>query len=49
VITQLNRDGEPNVNIGLNFIGPAGTFRELPRASEMTDQNYISASRMERR
>lgn len=43
-----NRDGEPNVNIGLNFIGPAGTFRELPRASEITDANYIKASRMER-
>ncbi len=31
----LNRDGEPNINLGLNFIGPCGTFRELPRASEM--------------
>jgi hypothetical protein len=31
----LNRDGEPNINLGLNFIGPAGTFRELPKASEM--------------
>ena len=43
-----NRDGEPNVNIGLNFIGPAGTFRELPKASEITDANYMKASRMER-
>ena len=41
-----NRDGEPNVNIGLNFIGPSGTFRELPRASEITDENYVKASRM---
>lgn len=41
-----NRDGEPNVNIGLNFIGPAGTFRELPRASEITDAQYVKASRM---
>lgn len=31
-----NRDGEPNINVGLNFIGPCGTFRELPRASEMS-------------
>lgn len=31
-----NRDGEPNINIGLNFIGPVGTFRELPRADKMT-------------
>lgn len=30
-----NRDGEPNINVGLNFIGPCGTFRELPKASEM--------------
>lgn len=35
-----NRDGEPNVNLGLNFIGPNGTFRELPRASEMTNALY---------
>jgi replicative DNA helicase len=41
-----NRDGEPNVNIGLNFIGPAGTFRELPKASEITDANYDKAARM---
>jgi len=32
-----NRDGEPNINLGLNFIGPCGTFRELPRASEVTE------------
>lgn len=41
-----NRDGEPNVNIGLNFIGPSGTFRELPKASEMTDAHYEKASTM---
>lgn len=29
-----NRDGEPNVNIGLYFEGSVGTFRELPRADE---------------
>jgi hypothetical protein len=38
MLTILNRDGEPNVNIGLNFIGPCGTFRELPRAGEMNTQ-----------
>ena len=32
-----NRDGEPNINLGLNFIGPCGTFRELPRQADMTD------------
>lgn len=41
-----NRDGEPNVNIGLNFIGPAGTFRELPKATEITDEQYNKAARM---
>tara|TARA_R110002126_G_scaffold47605_3_gene133348 strand:+ start:3784 stop:3975 length:192 start_codon:yes stop_codon:yes gene_type:complete len=46
MITQLNRDGEPNVNVGLNFIGPAGTFRELPKASEITDEDYNRAARM---
>lgn len=39
-----NRDGEPNINIGLNFIGPAGTFREMPRASEMNDAYYHNCS-----
>lgn len=36
MITKTNRDGEPNVNVGLNFIGPAGTFRELPKSADMT-------------
>jgi len=40
-----NRDGEPNVNLALNFIGPCGTFRELPRSSEMTpERNEYAAS-----
>lgn len=39
-----NRDGEPNINLGLNFIGPSGTFRELPKASEMTDAKYNYAA-----
>ena len=40
-----NRDGEPNVNLGLNFIGPCGTFRELPKSSDMTEgMNQYAAS-----
>tara|TARA_R110000796_G_scaffold43634_3_gene107162 strand:+ start:7627 stop:8760 length:1134 start_codon:yes stop_codon:yes gene_type:complete len=40
-----NRDGEPNINLGLNFIGPCGTFRELPRSSEMSpERNAYAAS-----
>lgn len=35
-----NRDGEPNINLGLNFIGPCGTFRELPKAIEMNPDSY---------
>lgn len=35
-----NRDGEPNINLGLNFVGASGTFRELPKASEMTPELY---------
>lgn len=42
-----NRDGEPNINIGLNFIGPAGTFRELPRANEITKEQYNYASSLQ--
>lgn len=44
-----NRDGEPNINVGLNFIGPCGTFRELPRTNQMTSTieeqavNFINA------
>lgn len=30
-----NRDGEPNINIGLHFNGKIGTFQELPRAEDM--------------
>lgn len=41
-----NRDGEPNVNLGLNFIGPCGTFRELPKASEMNQDIEKLASTM---
>lgn len=40
MITKTNRDGEPNINIGLNFIGPVGTFRELPQAEKMTEGAY---------
>lgn len=39
-----NRDGEPNINLGLNFIGPCGTFREMPKASEITSAHYDAAS-----
>lgn len=40
MLTKLNRDGEPNINLGLNFIGASGTFRELPKAAEMTPELY---------
>lgn len=36
-----NRDGAANISIGLNFIGEVGYFRELPRADQMTLQDYI--------
>lgn len=39
-----NRDGEPNINIGLNFIGAAGTFREMPRAKDMNDAYYHASA-----
>jgi len=42
-----NRDGEPNVNLGLNFIGPCGTFRELPMSSEMNTARNEYAARLE--
>ena len=38
-----NRDGEPNVNVGLNFVDAAGCFRELPRPGEMTEGTYNNA------
>lgn len=41
-----NRDGEPNINLGLNFIGPCGTFRELPRSKDMTEDIEQMASAM---
>jgi hypothetical protein len=44
-----NRDGEPNVNLGLNFIGPSGTFRELPKASETTTDIEDAAVKMTNR
>ena len=42
-----NRDGEPNINIGLNFIGPVGTFRELPKADVMTSGQCAYAADMD--
>jgi hypothetical protein len=45
-ITTLNRDGEPNINLGLNFIGPCGTFRELPKTSDMNADIEQAASTM---
>lgn len=42
-----NRDGEPNVNVGLNFIDKAGCFRELPRPDKMTPGIYNSAFNLE--
>lgn len=41
-----NRDGEPNINVGLNFIGPVGTFRELPKANDMTEAHCEYAANM---
>jgi len=41
-----NRNGEPGVNLGLNFIGPSGTFRELPVAAQMNDALYNEARTM---
>lgn len=41
-----NRDGEPNINLGLNFIGPCGTFRELPKASDMNNEIEEVAANM---
>jgi len=41
-----NRDGEPNINIGLNFIDKVGTFRELPPAKEMNNDMYKYAFEM---
>lgn len=43
MITLSNRDGEPNINVGLNFIGPVGTFRELPIPSKMSNSIYDSS------
>lgn len=41
-----NRSGEPNINLGLNFIGPCGTFRELPKASEITPEIEFQAKQL---
>lgn len=41
-----NRFGEPNINIGLNFIDVAGTFRELPSPKDMTADIYNMAANM---
>lgn len=44
MLTILNRDGEPNINVGLNFIGPVGTFREMPTVSQMNETYYNTAA-----
>ncbi len=42
-----SREGEPNINIGLNFITKAGTFREMPPVKDMNDNMYKYAHDME--
>lgn len=41
-----NRFGEPNINIGLNFIDKVGAFRELPSPDKMTADYYKAAFEM---
>jgi hypothetical protein len=41
-----NRDGEPNINIGLNFVDKVGTFREFPAPKDMTDVHYHNGSNL---
>ncbi|MBU0846987.1 hypothetical protein KKH23_07320 [Patescibacteria group bacterium] len=36
-----NRDGEPNINIGLFFEGAIGTFFELPKANDEKELNKV--------
>ncbi len=35
-----NRDGEADKILGMKFIGEVGTFSELPRGIEMTEDDY---------
>ena len=35
-----NRDGEADKIIGLKFIGEVGHFEELPKAKEMSPEDY---------
>jgi hypothetical protein len=35
-----NREGESDKNLGMLFVGECGLFRELPRANEITNEDY---------
>ena len=37
-----NRDGDPNINIGLEFIGEVGAFNELPPTSKIDYNKYLN-------
>jgi len=43
-----NRDGEADKILGMQFIGEVGTFSELPRGLDMTDQDYAKVEAIKR-
>jgi len=43
-----NRDGEADKILGMQFIGEVGTFNELPRGKEMTEQEYLLIEKLKK-
>lgn len=43
-----NRDGEADKVIGMKFLGEIGHFDELPRAVEMTEDDYINIAKIKK-
>ena len=41
-----NRDGEADGTLGLLFLGECGYFKELPRAADITEQDYQAIERI---
>lgn len=40
VSIMKNRDGESDLGVGMYFLGECGYFKELPAATEMTNEDY---------
>jgi hypothetical protein len=46
VTVLKNSYGVDDIRVGFQFVGEVGAFRELPRAKDMTDDDYNKAANL---